>query len=250
MKTANTAGSGRPELPLVGREKEIAQLKQLYAQGRHALIIGSAGVGKSALIRQLATEVPLLICPQSARLTEIYTALEQQLGLEAADLKLVQRKNRLLAELARAQPTVVFDGVGWMTPRLSSFLECVCQRAPVWIATRSEHPWDIGHFWPLLTRFERVELRPFSSRETAALVGAAIKRGLIPPETARIVEWLHRRSAGRPLVLHELLRELATGRYDLSNPLGLRRLDLDRRIHEVLPAAGRLAIVQERLRGT
>ena len=38
--------------------------------------------------------------------------------------------------------------------------------------------------------------------------------------------------------LRELLEELATGRYDLSSPEALRRLDLDRRIHEVFPGAG------------
>jgi hypothetical protein len=240
MTTAITA-RGRPDLPFVGREKEIARLAQLHAQRRHVLILGPAGVGKSALIRHVATRLPLLVCPESARLSEIFAALEQSLGLEAADLKLVQRKNRLLAALARAQPTVVFDGVGWTTPKLASFLECVCQRAPVWIATRSERPWDIGRVWPLLVQFQRLELHLLSLRDTRTLVEAAIGQGLIPPEAVRIVDWLHRRSAGNPQVLRELFQELATGRYDLSNPLALRRLDLDRRIHEVFPTSARPA---------
>ena len=74
----------------------------------------------------------------------------------------------------------------------------------MWICARSEHPWDIGHFWPLLVRFERVELRPFHLSETQALVEAAVEAGLIPPGTRNIVEWLHRRSGGSPLVLREL----------------------------------------------
>ena len=37
-------------------------------------------------------------------------------------------------------------------------------------------------------------------------------------------------------MLRELFEELAAGKYDLNNPLALRRLDLDRRIHEVLPS--------------
>jgi hypothetical protein len=134
---------------------------------------------------------------------------------------------------------VVFDGLGWTTPKLSSFLESVMERVPVWIVTRSEHPWDIGRFWALLVRFERVELKPFHPAETRALVLAAVAAGLIPHEALNIVRWLHRQSNGSPLVLRELLEALATRDYDLSNPIALRRMDLDRRICEVFPLSGR-----------
>ena len=126
--------------------------------------------------------------------------------------------------------------MGWISPKLSSFFESLTERAPVWICARSEHPWDIGHFWPLLVRFARVEVRPFHPSETQALVEAAVAAGGVPAATLGIVEWLQRRSGGNPLVLRELFEELATGKYDLANPQALRRLDLDRRIHEVFPA--------------
>jgi len=234
------------QLRFVGRGKEVARLKQLCAQRKHVLILGPAGVGKSALLFHLREQLPLLLCPHSEHLGEICDSLERELGLSAADLKLVQRKPRLRQALAEAGKTVVFDGLSWTTPKLSSFLETVSARVPVWIATRSEHPWDIGHFWTLLVRFERVELHPFHLAETQALVAATVKRGMIPPDTRRIIGWLQRRSAGSPLVLRELFEELATGHYDLSSPLALRRLDLDRRIHEVLPVSGEAAFLGER----
>ncbi len=235
MQTTTPIRTAQVAIPFVGRESEIARLRHLHAQRRHVLLLGPAGVGKSALIQQLARHLPLLISPKSTRLAEMFGALEQSLGLNAADLRLVQRKNRLLTALARAGQTVVFDGVEWTTPRLSSFLECVCARVPVWIATRSEHSWDIGHFWPELTRFERVEMRPLPPPETRALVGAVIQRSGVPPETAGIVAWLQRRSAGNPGMLRAFLQELAAGRYDLRSRAALRRLELDRRIHEVFP---------------
>ena len=225
------------QLPFVSRRKEVARLTQLHGQRKHVLILGPAGVGKSALVARLCQQLPLLLCPHSEHLGEVCDSLEAGLRLPAVDGKLTKRKPRLRAALATAGKTVVFDGLGWTTPKLSFFLESVMQRVPVWLCARSEHSWDIGRFWTLLVRFERVELHSFRLAETRALVEATVKRGIIPPETRRIVEWLHRRSAGLPLVWRKLFEELATGYYDLRSPLALRRLDLDRRIHEVLPTA-------------
>ena len=224
--------------PFVARLKEMARLCELHAQRRHVLILGPAGVGKSALVGELRERLSLLVSARSAHLGEICEGLEEQLGLEAAGLKLLERKKRLREALGAAGRVVVFDGVGWTGPKVSSFLEGVTERGPVWICARSEHPWDIGHFWPLLVRFERVEVRPFHLSETQALVEATVGAGRIPAKAAGIVEWLQRRSGGIPLVLRELLEELASGRYDPDRAFDLKLLDLDRRIHQAIPGAG------------
>ena len=226
------------ELPFVGREREISQLGALHAQRKHVLIIGPAGVGKSALVEHLREQFSLVVSGTSAHLGGICEGLEPQLGLAPAGLKLLERKNRLREALGVAGRVVVFDGVGWTGPKVSSFFESVAERAPVWICTGSEHPWDIGHFWPLLARFAQVEVHPFSPSETQALVVAAVRTGSIPPRAREIVGWLQRRSGGVPLVLRELLEEVATGKYDLCSRNALERLNLDRRIHEVFPAKG------------
>jgi len=224
------------ELPFVGRETEISQLGALHAQRKHVVIAGPAGVGKSAMVEHLREQLSLLVSGKSAYLGGICEGLEPQLGLSPAGLKLLERKKRLRDALGGAGRAVVFDGVGWTGPKVTSFFESVMERAPVWISTRSEHPWDIGHFWPLLARFERVEVRPFNPSETQALVEATVRAGGIPPRAREIVGWLQRRSGGVPLVLRELLKKVATGKYDLASPSALRRLDLDRRIHEVFPS--------------
>jgi hypothetical protein len=223
-------------LPFVGRSREIALLQQLHAQRKHVLIVGSEGVGKSALVAHLRASLGLRVCPASERLSEICEALEREFNLEAGDLHIVQRKNRLLKLLKEAKRTVVvFDGASWTTPKLGSFIENVSLCVPVWLCVRSEHPWDVGRIWPLLVRFEHVELKLFHPKETEKLVEAAVRENLVPKNTLEIVEWLHRRAAGNPKILCELLTEIAHGHYDLSHPHALRLLDLDRRIHEIFP---------------
>lgn len=224
-------------LPFVGRGAELASVRRLHAQCKHVLILGPAGVGKSALVEQLRGSLRLCVCPDSERLAGVCDSLEREVGLENAGLHLIQRKNRLLKTLAATKRTVVFDGVNWTTPRLASFIECVSERVPVWIVTRSEHSWDIGHVWPLLARFEKLELKPFHPAETRELIAAAIRVGLAPPDAADAGERLHQLSHGNPGTLCELLAGLATGHYDPHKKFNLRLLDLDRRIHEQFPNA-------------
>ena len=233
MPTAFSYRTGPVEIPFTGRGKELSRLKQLHAQRRHVLILGPAGVGKSALIRQ-SRELPgLCVCPNSERLSEICEALEREFQLEPGGLHLLRRKNRLLDKLKGTHRTVVFDGVVWTTPKLAGFIENVSTRVPVWICARSEHPWDIGHIWPLLARFEKIEIKPFHPAETRALIASAVALGIVPLRTADAVDRLHRLGAGNPRVLCDLLNQLAGGRYDPRKKFDLRLLDLDRRIQQL-----------------
>ena len=221
--------------PFVGRQKEIERLSGLHAKRKHVLILGPAGAGKSALVGQVRERLSLVVSGRSDHLGEICDALEPQFGLSGAGLRLLRRKQRVREGVAAAGRTVVFDGVGWTGPKVASFFESVMERAPVWICTRSELAHDIGHFWPLLVRFERVEVRAFHLSETKALVEAAIAAGRVPAEVAEIVEWLQRRSGGVARVVCELLAELVSGHYDVRRAFDLKLLDLDRRIHQAVP---------------
>ncbi|MGO9584877.1 MAG: AAA family ATPase [Limisphaerales bacterium] len=238
MQTTNSNEPRKLALPFAGRRKEVAQLQRLHEQRKHVLIVGAEGIGKSALVTRLRESLNLRVCPASERLSGICEALERELDLGAGDLHIVQRKNRLLKLLKGTKRAVVFDGAGWTTSKLSSFIENVSERVPVWLCARSEHPWDIGHIWPLLVRFEKVEIKPFHPAETRELIETAVRLGVVPPSMADTVERLHHLCAGNPGVLCELIAGLATGHYDPHKKFDLRLLDLDRRI-QLLPASGR-----------
>ena len=217
-------------LPFVGRKKEIAQLQRLCVQRKHAFILGPAGVGKSALVVHLRERRPFILCPQTETLGGICEHLETELNLPAPHLPLARRKNRLIKLLAYTGRIIVFDEVGWTTPKISSFLKSVMERVPVWICARSGLARDIGHFWPLLARFEKIELRPFRFSETNMLLAAAIESGQTPPSVEPFARQLHRLSGGLPLALVELLEQFAARPYDLSRRAGLQLLKLDRQI--------------------
>ena len=238
MQVTVSTNDSRLTIPFVGRGREIARLRQLHKQRRHVLILGPAGVGKSALVARLRESLNLRACQASERLSEICEALEREFDLEAGDLHIVQRKNRLLKLLKGTKRAVVYDGINWTTPKLSSFIENVTERVPVWLCARSEHPWDIGHIWPLLVRFEHVELRPFHLHETRLLVETAVQRRFVPQNALDAVAHLHRLAHGLPQTLCDLLVRLGSHHYNLSSTHGLRLLDLDRRI-QLLPASGK-----------
>ena len=163
------------------------------------LLLGAEGMGKSALVEQLREPLDLHVCPASEHLSEICDSLEHSLGLEAGDFDLVKRKNRLLKLLkGTKRAVVVFDNASWTTPKLGSFIENVSLCVPVWLCVRSEHPWDVGRIWPLLVRFEHVELKPFHPKETQKLVASAVGKKVVPEKTLEIIGWLHHRVGGQP----------------------------------------------------
>jgi predicted ATPase len=224
------------ELAFVGRTKELAQLRRFFSQAKHVLILGPGGIGKSALVEFVRHELPLVLCPHSVNFSDICQSLETELRLAASDEPIFRRKNRLLRTTAEAKMTIVFDGLGWTTPKLSSFLDCVSERVPIWLCSRSENPGHIGHFWPFLWKFEAIELHPFQISETRALVEEAVRAGAVPAEALSVVDRLHHLAGGNPRIVRQLLEGLATGKYDPAKPFDIRMLDLDRRIHEVFPA--------------
>ena len=129
-------------LAFAGRESELDQLHALFAQRRSVLIIGPAGIGKSALLNEVRSRTPLIVCEDTSKLGRICDGLERQLGWNHPRLTVIERKNRLLAYFERRSQLIAFDHVAHTPPRIARFMARLSQHVPVWIACRSEMPHD------------------------------------------------------------------------------------------------------------
>src|SRR5207247_4760665 len=102
-----------------GRDEEIEQLRSSHALRKHVLIVGPAGIGKTALLRQIRQQSPLLICEDTSSLRRICDSVERQLSWTHYKLNVIERKNRLLAHLERRGKPVAFDHVARTAPRVA-----------------------------------------------------------------------------------------------------------------------------------
>jgi len=220
-------------LAFFGRDKELEQLRSLHALRKYVLIVGPAGIGKTALLRQIRQHCPLLICEKTSSLRRICDGLERQLGWIHHKLNVIERKNRLLAHLEKRGEPVVFDHAAHTPPRVARFMGFLAEKIPIWIVSRADHPHEIRHIWPELYKFVRFQIAPLTLLETRAIVEQAAALGNIQGDAQGHADELHRICDGSPRILKQLLIELGTRRYRIDSAFGLDLLELDRRIHEI-----------------
>ena len=96
-----------------------------------------------------------------------------------------------------------------------------------------DRPDEVGHIWPELYKFVRIQSAPLTLLETRAIVEQAVAQKNIQADASKHAGNLHQMSGGNPLILGELLIELAVRGYKIDDASGLDLLDLDRRIQEI-----------------
>jgi class 3 adenylate cyclase/DNA-binding SARP family transcriptional activator len=149
-----TALPRRDDAPLVGRERELEWLRDLYAGvaagggSRQVVLVGEPGIGKSRLAREflggLAGEARVLVgrCPPYGEGITFWPLREllRQAGRAGDELagsthEVFAAARRTLVELSRERPLVaVFDDVHWGEETLLDFVEYLAGRlgdAPV-----------------------------------------------------------------------------------------------------------------------
>jgi class 3 adenylate cyclase/tetratricopeptide (TPR) repeat protein len=108
-----TSGPIRADVPLVGRQRELAQLREVSKRalqsgvgaGQVVALIGEAGIGKSRLVADALRTIQVTI-PSAVLIQELCQSYEQTTPY-ATIARLLRRILRLSSATERAQPSVV-----------------------------------------------------------------------------------------------------------------------------------------------
>lgn len=218
-----------PKVPFIGREPLLRRLHAAMRSGNHVLLVGPAGAGKTTLVREVGRTFPMLLANECNCLGDFLGDLEAQAGLASGDQKIAARVHRAATELPKVGRVLVMDNVGRVPPRVAHLVRVLLSRQTVWLVVRSTAPLDLGHVWPYLFFFKRVDVPPFTVDETRAFL-AAVEFERDRDELLASTKRLHRLAAGHPGTLAALVAELRCRTYDLRTAEGLRLLALHARI--------------------
>lgn len=203
------------EVPFIGRGEELARLVHRLARGRHMLLVGPKGIGKSRLMREavsvLSGDRPLIThsgplqkttrqtivlthcAPLGDLLRELLEKLHRHggLALEGASLLSWEAVRKMLtgrgsvalqalalASLERQKSLVVLDDLDRMTPGHQDLIEGMLQRSVLCAAV--SHLRDSVHFRKIWSSMTRIDIEPLP--ETAA---EELARRLIEQHTMR-----------------------------------------------------------------
>ena len=235
---------------LLGRAAELAQLYAHVGHRQHALLVGPAGVGKSALLHAAFDDASAVLrvahlAPFKEALLEIAQQLHARDHLQLSDkpveyltweeLKphLSKRTTPELAQLVSpllADQTLVvddFDGITAATARIIEpfFAATLIIGA---ITTLDETPELAPFFW----HFQRIILRPLSTADARTLLWQHMDRATVhDPHTFE--QHVLQTACGNPLAIRELADQAkrlpintSAQIHQLHHDAGIRYIDL------------------------
>lgn len=212
-----------PPTLLVGRDVERARLRQAIEERRSLLMWGAAGIGKTALMAKVSSELPqdvarATLCLSSihglrpllrALLRELHKAgdatLRQQLHAEGIregtfkawlnSLGTSQLKGALYRSVEKGQYRIVLDHMPPLTHAVSKVVKELVQmrNTPVFLLARGLGESEIGHVTDLYwCDRQRMSLGPLPERAARDLLEWCIRRfGLPRLELEGFSELLH-----------------------------------------------------------
>ena len=222
-------------MSLIGRDKELAAVREHLRAGRNLIVFGAEGVGKTALVSEALRDAPdALYCADTSTLKSACESLLLRLNLTVPQADNIVRKRAILNETAGRNCSFVFDHIGWVGPRLLSFLDRVRESHPMIVVTRSVAWSEMGHLKMILWDFDKLELAPLSREATRQALRARMKELRLRAPDSQRFEANVLRIAGRNLhILMELCQQAASGQYVFGKHLSTQLLDVDRRIKEL-----------------
>jgi len=221
----------------VGREAELKQIFEALKNGKHILLFGEKGCGKTALanefVKQVSQKNPktkILFSTASASLKdtciELIGCLYRQ-GLlvkipkilqtfdsalpwekvqwQYAKLRTTVLRNLVLNNIRAQKNVVILDHLGKLKLKYFVFLDNLRDCAKLFLIVRSPQKEEVGRLWMMLWGFEKVEVKSFNPDETKRLASHWLDR---MPENSKWVREILRVSHGNPGILHGLCDEI------------------------------------------
>jgi hypothetical protein len=254
---------------LVGRIGIVHTVLAHIRQGRSALLLGPAGIGKTTILHAVmhaARQIPSgrwpLYCEYASTLRVTLLALARQLsiresavqpGLGEQELRMncaprdaashilgrlsIARLRRLVApRLLSGRYVVLLDHIGRVRGAHATFLEELAEdwRVPLIVAARSLNPVETGRMWWVGWNFQKIVVPELSPGDARQLIARLLDRAAVSlPEQEDFVRELSRFARGNPGVITRACDLVGTNRYHVGGRTDLRLLWLDLKIHDL-----------------
>jgi len=228
---------------LIGREKECAAITGFINQRKSIIIFGPEGVGKTAVINKVLSGFSALNKLHSVSSKTLKESLLNFMIYDTFDKKTIQKADILALKklfyeiLANKSPEyIVFDHVENVEPKFYSFFVCLMEvKIPLIVLSRGLEKKDIGHLRMSSFNFEKVEISNFDKPTADILIDHFINEfGINITKADEFKKQIFHFSKGNPKIIKGLCFLARDVKYQKSDGLDVKLMDLDRRINEVV----------------
>lgn len=248
--------------PLIGRRPIIETLQKHLRDETCVLLVGAAGVGKTAILQELMAAAKVspryrrpIYCSSVKTVKEclewVAATLHAECGDSIVSAAMGPRHKWLPANKGTAfwrktpmrvlcrivmpklrvgRYTLVVDHLSPLRSNGHAFFERLVMelKVPVIAAVRGVQPADIGKLWWLSHVFAEIQVPPLNPDQTRDLIEQVLLNYRVDlPDRAEFVRTIARVSRGNPGVITRVCRRAADRRYRMGNRTSLRLLMLD-----------------------
>lgn len=252
---------------LVGRERELEQLVDCIRKGRHVLLTGKMGCGKSAVLKEAydffekEQRLRLIYCPDSTPLKGLLVSLAKSLhekyqalrivGLEDAVIENLEwrqlqtrfsrmnnkdQASSILSSLAGKEFSIILDQLERVTPMGQAFIEALIDRVCVVGATCDEK--SSGQLARMWWRFKKIEMLNLNKEDAYKLIEQLVtEEKVLCSDIEMFKRQVYKASSGNPLAIRDIINAGSLERYvSLGAIRDLERHEAGRREIDLTPA--------------
>lgn len=255
---------------LVGRNRIVNTALDHICHGRSVFLVGAAGIGKTAILRAVASHArargsvrELIYCGQTTTLKIALQCLAGQLlardtaytvpdhlqrqrpiplngqiaiPRSLGTLTIGKLRRVVMPRLRSGQHAMLFDHAQPIRPACATLMEHLVENRgiPIIVAVRSMYPREIGKLWYVGTTFATIKVPELRPSEARRLIERTLDRQRISlPDREAFIKKLVSLAEGNPRTIVRVCELVRSPRYQLGGRTNFRLLLLDLRIHDL-----------------